>query len=80
MGLYIRPASLVQEKGRKIPIPASWNEAQQQLSEGQGLSAVAKRPHGFVALLIQGQADFDHVVGSGGDIYIIDQELACQAS
>ncbi|MFA5986348.1 MAG: hypothetical protein WC819_03305 [Parcubacteria group bacterium] len=80
MGLYIRPASLVQEKGKRISFPASWNEAQEQLSNGQGLSAVAERPHGLVALLIQSQADFDHVHHVGGDLYIINEDLVSRAS
>jgi len=80
MGLYIRPASLVQEKGKSISLPTSWSEAHQQLADGQGFSAVARRQHGLVALLVQDQSDFDHVVSAGGDLYIIDEDLIRQAS
>ena len=62
MGLYIRPASLVEEQGilSTIPRTASWSLVQSKL--------------------VQGQSDFDHVLAAGGDFYIIENDLARQAS
>lgn len=81
MGLYIRPATLVEEQGIHIEVPASWTDAQALLPAGAQLAAVATRGFGKVALLITGQPDFDHVrkVGCNG-LYIIDSTLAAKAS
>ncbi len=80
MGRYIHPATKVVENGRKIPLPSSWQEAQEQLSGDQYLAAVADRSHGMVALLIAHEADLNHVRQAGGDIYIISADLASLAS
>jgi hypothetical protein len=82
MGLYIRPASLVKEQGTLTNIPprSTWSFAQGKLQQGEHLVAVANRPHGSVALLVQGQPDFDHVQASGGEFYIVSSTLANKAN
>lgn len=81
MGLYIHPALRVEEEGVSANLPrnASWSFAQSKLRKGERLAAMANRPHGRVALLVQDQPDFDHAQAAGGDFYIIDDALASQA-
>jgi hypothetical protein len=73
---------LVEDQGilSDIPRSASWSIAQEKLRQGEHLVAVANRPHGRVALLVQSQSDFDHVQTVGGKFYIIDSDLARQAT
>lgn len=81
MGLYIRPASNVENDGIRIDIPASFHEAEKQLRDAEHLAAIATRQHGKVALLIESQADFDHVLAAGCDgLYIIESYLAHTAT
>jgi len=83
MGLYIRPAFLVQEQGIDADLTpgAAWDHAQSKLRKGEHLVAIAYRQHGKVALLIEGESNFRHACSDSGTLfYIIDDNLARQAS
>jgi hypothetical protein len=82
MGLYIRPATLVEESGRRVSLESTWNATRTQLRPGEELSVVAQRAHGKVALLMKREGDFRVVSMSQQGILglcAISAELARQA-
>ncbi len=66
MGKYVRQPSVVENLGRKVELRDTLSATREQLRNGEELCAVAERRHGKVALVLDGERDFQEV--SRGDI------------
>ncbi|MEK7511266.1 MAG: hypothetical protein AAB582_03450 [Patescibacteria group bacterium] len=79
MVLFI-PLVLVEEQGRRVPLPDSWTSAKALLREDQRLAAVHPCGHTENAVLVEETDSFSRFQEQGINVYVIEGELARRAS